>query len=75
MIGFGTSNLDTDNPSYFWRLILRGGYELTMANSGHIVGPEIVVMADQEKAADIADLVKNKIAVYENHKGKWKQRR
>ena len=74
MIGFSTSNFDSRYRSPFWKYILQGEYELTMARNGDVIGPEIVVMKDQGKASDIADIAKD-IVVYENVKGSWKQRK
>ncbi len=58
MIAFGTQNFDTADRSMFWRYILAGQYELDMVD-----GVEVVIMADQKKAADIAGLALD-ITVY-----------
>jgi len=74
MIGFGTDNLDMNSPSRFWRhILLDGEYDLVMASGDKVIGPEIVVMADQAKAADIAALAKD-ITVYEKRKAGWIRR-
>lgn len=74
-IGFSTSDLDSAHKSLFWRHILSGAYDLKMVLSGNVIGPEIVVMGDQEKAADIACLVANRIPIYEKEKGRWMLRK
>lgn len=68
IIGFGTGNTE----SLFWRHIIDGGFDLEMDLKGNVVGPEILVMADQEKAADIASLVRD-IVVYRKKGGIWKR--
>lgn len=71
IIGFGTGNTE----SLFWRHIVKdGNFDLDMDLQGNVVGPEILVMADQEKAADIADLARD-IVVYRKKGGVWKRQR
>ena len=72
IIGFEAGSVER---SLLWkRHILSEEYDLDMASNGDVIGAEVVIMADQVRAAEIADLAPN-LVVYEKHGGTWTRRK